>query len=118
MKNLAVKIVVVMGVICVAVVVGAGGTGFMLDGLGYLSARSITDSGYSADNLRLWVVVAYFVFGPLIAGVCGAWLLVVARRRWFPVADEEKQRAWIFPAVIGLASAVVSFVLTLLRVSP
>jgi hypothetical protein len=118
MRNLVIKIVVAIGVVCIAVVVGAGGTGFMLDVLGYLHASSVIDPGYSADNLKLWVVVAYFVFGPLIAGVCGAWLLVVARRRWFPVTDKAKRRAWVFPAVIGLASAVVSFVLTLVRVAP
>jgi len=118
MKNLTVKIVVAIGAICIAVVVGAGGTGFMLDGLGYLNARNVGGPGYSVDNLMPWALAAYFVVGPLIAGASGAWLLGVARRRWFPVTDEAKRRAWVFPAIIGLASAAVSFVLTLLRVAP
>jgi hypothetical protein len=117
MKNLAIKIVVAIGVICVAVVVGAGGTGFMLDSLSYLNAGGANNPGYSTGNLTPWALAAYFVVGPLIAGACGAWLLGVARRRWFPAADENQQRSWVFPAVIGLASAVASFVISLLKVA-
>ena len=116
MKSSTVKIVTAIVAIFLAVLMGGGGAGYAIDLRGLLSGALGANAGLSADAVKTWTLVANLVIGPIVAGACGAAVLVVARRRFFPTEYTEKWRAWLFPAVVGLVSAALYFVIALLTV--
>jgi hypothetical protein len=114
MKTFAIKTGAAIAVIVLAVLMGSGATGFMMDGVGLLNAAGSSHAGLSAGDLRVWKLVANLAAGPIVAGVCGAGIFFWARGRFFPAAYDKKWRAWIFPVFIGLVSAGLSLVFGLL----